>query len=161
MLIDRWSKVILSIYIESSILRVVCYPLIYQDNDWKHTLDKDMRVQQKNFVEIGETIKEKLNNLEMNRVDNAFRAFPMWLDENWNKFISYSNFFLKIFLKKFLSQTFPYLNDNFGYGPYGNFTKFNVVVVDSTNVNDRSPDLFYYSKSQKRSVVVGQDLAQI
>ena len=50
-------------------------------------------------------------------------------------------------------EEFMYLNDNFGYGPIGNFTKFNMVVVDSTDVYDRIPDLFFYSKGD-RSIVV-------
>ena len=106
-----------------------------------------MKVHLKNYVKISEAIKEKLNNLEMNRVDNAFLALPICLDENWNTYTKDENFQLMKF-------TYDYLNDNFGYGPIGNFTKFNVVLVGSTNVNDRSSDLFYYSKGN-RSVVVG------
>ena len=122
----------------------MCYPLIHQDNGWKDLLDKEMKVQQEKLVEIGETIDHKLKNLEKNRVDNAFRALPMWLDENWDK---YGNFQLN-------KNAYMYLNDKFGYGPIGNFTKFNSAVIGSTDVNDRNPDLFYYSKGD-RSVVVG------
>ena len=53
-----------------------------------------------------------------------------------------------------MRRTYMYLNKNFGYGPINNLTKFNVVVVGSTNVYDRDPDLFYYIKGD-RSMVVG------
>ena len=143
----KWSYVIQPIFLEASLIRAVCYPLIHQEHVWKDLLDKEMKVQQKKFVEINEIIKEKLENLEMNRIDNALRALPIMLDEYFSKYEDADNFYL-------MTYTYKYLNDNFGYGRTGNFTKFNVVVVDSTDVYNRSPDLFYYSKG-KRSVVVG------
>ena len=146
---ERWSNVILAIYIEASLLKAVCYPLIHQDNDWKESLEMELKVQQKNLGEIGATIKEKLTDLDENRINNAYRALSMWLDEKWNQYETKDgNTLLMI-------HVYEYLNDNFNYGGKGNVTKFNVVVVRSTNVTDRSPDLFYYSKSDDKSVVVG------
>ena len=114
-----------------------------------------MKVQQKNFGEIGEIIKEKLNHLERNRVENAYRALPMWLDTNWNRHIC-TSFCVNIGKSFLKTETYEYLNDNFGYGPYGNVSKFNVVVVESNDVYDRDPNLFYYSKGDNtQSVVVG------
>ena len=83
---EKWSHTLLSIYLQSSLLRAMCYPLIDQDNDWKNALDKELKVQQKNLVEIIETIEQKLNNLETSRVDNAYRALPTWLDDNWDDY---------------------------------------------------------------------------
>ena len=47
-----------------------------------------------------------------------------------------------------------HLNTNFHNGENLS-TKFNSIVVNSTNVHYGSPDLFYYSKSGNRSIVVG------
>ena len=142
---QRWSNIFISIYLQSSLLRAVCYPLLHQEPDWNVSLYRDLRYKQANLVYIVHTMQDKLINLENNSLDNAYRALPNYLDERWNKYGNYQ-------LMKF---TYMYLNKNFGYGPYGDFTKFNVVLVQSTNVTYRDSDLFYYSKSDNRSIVVG------
>ena len=50
-----------------------------------------------------------------------------------------------------------YLNSKFYYGEYIRKKPkgFKVIVVSSNNVNYRSPDLFYYTKSDNKSIVVG------
>ena len=142
---EKWANAILAIYMQASLLRSACFPLIHQDNQWKKELELDLKIRQKNFEQITETVKQKLKILEKDRMSNAYRALPAWFDKYWD---DNNNFML-------MKHTYLYLNDNFGYGPTGNFTKLNVVVVGSTDVYYRSPDLFYYNKTSDRSVSVG------
>ena len=91
------------------------------------------------------TVENILQNLFENRVSNAFKVLPIYLEHRWNYYDD----------KSLFDSTIRYLSENFGYD--GSLEEFSVFIVSSTNVYYRSPDLFYYSNSdnQFRSVVVG------
>ena len=128
---------------QASLLRSACFPLINHDNNWKERLDEEMKLYGKNFEEITEIIKNKIEIGEKNIVSNAYQALPLFLDKHWNE---YNDNDLMIHTKSYLNENFR--ND-------WNYERFNLLVVASTNVSYHSPDLFYYSKSDNRSVVVG------
>ena len=127
------------------VLRSACFPLMYHgDDNWMERLAEDMNVQQKNFEEITETIEKKLKNSLDNRMSNAYRYLPMYLDKIWQHVEDCD----------LIINTYLTLNTNF-YNGEDKLTKFNLIIVNSTNVNYLHPDLFYYSKSDNKSIVVG------
>ena len=133
------------IFIHAILLRSACFPLMYHDDyNWKKILNEDMNVQQKNFEEITETINNKLKNLWDNRMSNAYRYLPIYLDK-----LSGQVDDCDLMLNTYLT-----LNTNFDKG-YDKSTRFNLIMVNSTNVHYRSPHLFYYSNSDNKSIVVG------
>ena len=107
-------------------------------------LAEDMNVQQKNFEEITETVEKKLKNSLDNRMSNAYRYLPMYLDKIWQHVDDCD----------LMHNTYLTLNTNF-YNGEDKLTKFNLMIVNSTNVNYCSPDLFHYGKSDNKSIVVG------
>ena len=53
----KWTLVFLSIYMEVSLFRATCFPLIYHDNNWKESLNVEMKIVKKNFKEMTKTIE--------------------------------------------------------------------------------------------------------
>ena len=130
-------------------MRTACFTLMYHDDDnWKERFDEDIEIQKNNFQEIGITILEKLNVLYHDRVSNAYRALPIFLDKYWNNPDN----------GDLINQTISYIERNFDYTDEYNQPTFKIIVVLSSNVNYHSPDLFYYTKGDNRSVVVGHGL---
>ena len=134
------------------LLRSVCFPMIYQDDDnWKERLDEELKVHEKNFEEITEIMKNTLNNLQENRVSNAYQALNNLLENDkllekpWTYYTSC----------KLMYYSHVFLTFNFTVGAYDDDKEFKVVIVESTNVHYLSPNLFYYSNSDYRSMVVG------
>ena len=139
-----WTNAFISIFIHASLLRSACFPLMYHGDNWKEKLNEEMKVQQKNFEEITETVDKKMKNLWDNRMTNAYRFLPIILDTLWQDSGDC----------ELMYAIYLHLNTNFHNGANLS-TKFNSIIVNSTNVNYQSPDLFYYSKSDNRSIVVG------
>ena len=144
-----WTFIFFAMYMQASILRTICFPLMYHDDNWKERLDAQLKIYQKNYQDIFLTSEKFLQNLFENRVSNAFKALPIYLDQNWNDNNNNNN----NNRENLIQETTSYLKQNFGKDRSSK--EFCVFVVSSTNVYYRSPDLFYYSKGDNRSVVVG------
>ena len=120
---------------------------MYHGDDWKEILAEEIESYSTQFQHISDTIKDNWRDLHENRVTNAYRALPIFLDNQWNNTD-----------KDLLKETISYLNRNFDYFYKHVYPHFKVITVSSSNVYYHSPDLFYYSKGDNRSVVVGQGL---
>ena len=138
---EKWSHAFIALYMQASMLRSACFPLMHTEHDWNTTLDFHLKIHQKELVEITETAKQKLNYLKENALVNGRNAFPEWIKDNWTTLGWH-----------LMYRTFRYLNDNFDNGTG---TKWNVVVVSASNVNYRFPQLLYYSKTDGLSVIAG------
>ena len=126
---------------QGSLLRSACFPLIYADHDWNSTLNSHLDIQRKQFEELNDVIKQKLKHLKDNAIDNARKALPEWLNDNW---INDGYQLIPI--------AYSYLIRNFGDD---SFIKWGMFVVPSNNVNYRNPALIYVSKSNGLSLVAG------
>ena len=137
---EKWSHAFIALYMQTSLLRSACFPVMAQ-HEWHKSLEFHINVQQKDLAEIIEVAKHKLVTLRENALNNGRNAIPMWLEDNWTQWGW-----------QLMQRTRWYLNDNFNDG--GNSTQWNVVVVASDMVNYRNPELIYVSKSPGLSVIV-------
>ena len=138
---EKWSHAFIALYMQASMLRSACFPLMHTEHDWQNTLDFQVKIHQKELEEITETAKQKLNYLKENAVANGRNALPEWLNDNWTTWGW-----------ELMRRTQWYLNDNFDDGTG---TKWNVIVVPSSDVNYRFPALLYVSKTNGLSLIAG------
>ena len=98
-----WSQAFLSLYMQGSLLRSICYPLIHEDPSWKETLDSQMNIHKKEFDEINAVMKQKLERLKNDALENGAKARPEWLkvEGNWDN----QGW-------RLMNKTYWYMNDN-------------------------------------------------
>ena len=144
-----------SIYMQTTVLRAICMPLMYHDDDdddddddnWMEIFDSELKVHQNNYQDMITTVDNILQDLSENRVSNAYKVVPIYLDVSLDNFDHSLGHYVVYLTNK------GFLNENFAIDV--NCELFNMVVVLSTNVYYLHPDLFYYSNGDNISVVVG------
>ena len=143
-----WTFLSNSIYMQSTKLMATCMPLMYHDDDnWMKIFDSELKALKNNYQDMITTVDNILQDLSQNRIFNAFKILPIYLDASLDNFDSSLGNWVVYSIKGFLNENFVL--------DYENSPIFNMVVVLSTNVYYRSPDLFYYSNGDNISVVVG------
>ena len=120
---ENWSKVIMGLYMQASLYRSVCFPLMRDsETGWEDDLALQMDSHKKDFEEINEVIKKKLTQLKNKYLSNGKKALPEYFgnDENW------------VEGRKLMVAAYQYLNGNFNPGEG---IKWNVVVLPTDKVN--------------------------
>ena len=127
--VDKWSKALHAVYMQATLLRSVCAPLMQTQEGWQDQLASQVEGHKKDFKEITEVIKKKLIQLKDNYTVNAKRALPEYLamSENW------SDWGWQIMI-----NAVWYLNDNFNPG---DGLKWNVIVMPEGQVKQVKGDL--------------------
>ena len=74
----------MSIYTHTTVMRSICLPLMYHGDDWKEILAEEIESYSTQFQQITDIIKDNWRDLHENRVTNAYRALPIFLDNHWN-----------------------------------------------------------------------------
>ena len=111
-----WTVLLLSIYIEASLFRATCFPLMYHGDNWKERLDEEMKIVGKNFEEITKAIENKFKGSKVQeQILNGLVPITTAIDTiKWNQFDHFGFEEVFILLNKFakLGDLIPKMNLN-------------------------------------------------